>query len=776
MDRIIVCIARDHDWRVTLLAALICMVGIGVSTHVMERVRPRDPAGSRRAVAMATIVGALSIWSTHFVAMQGFVAGVPVRYDLMLTLASLIVALAMIGLTIASTQLGKGRAWRVMAAVIAVTGVGSMHYLGMAAIQGPAQISWDPALVAASLVAAMIVGGTTSFFYRRGGPANLLMTTIGLSMTVLVLHFLGMAAMTVVPDPTVLHDDGLSPAAMRVLVGVVLLLVCGVGGALAAMIYTRRSSDLRRIREAVDAMPDGLGFYDSKDRLVLWNARYAELNPELQPHLVVGLAFRDALRIGIDQGRYDEALGREDEWLTERIQARSQLSSNIEQQVGGGRWLRVQDRRTSEGGTVVVCNDITDLKRDAEALAEAKDAAEAANVAKSQFLANMSHEIRTPLNGVIGLSQALAKTELTADQREMLDLMQASGRTLQTLLSDILDLARVESGKLELTEDAFELAVVVREAAQLYAENARQKRLDFHVDIDLEDGVWVMGDAVRVKQVLTNLISNAVKFTSQGFVGLVVQQGQDRDGRPVLRFTVEDSGIGFDAATRERLFTRFEQADGGITRKFGGSGLGLSICRQLADMMGGDLDCESEPGSGAAFILTLPLKPCAAPKTQEPADTAAQHADGARAVRVLVADDHPTNRRVIELILAQTSAKIVMAENGAEALEAFRADVFDLVLMDMQMPVMDGLTATQEIRLHEAAMGLARTPIVMLTANAMPEHVAAGRAAGADHHPGQALQCGRTAQPGGRAGRSRQGSSAGGLGAPFTVAPTVRCV
>lgn len=734
MDRIIVCIARDHDWRVTLLAALICMVGIGVSTHVMERVRPRDPAGSRRAVAMATIVGALSIWSTHFVAMQGFVAGVPVRYDLMLTLASLIVALAMIGLTIASTQLGKGRAWRVMAAVIAVTGVGSMHYLGMAAIQGPAQISWDPALVAASLVAAMIVGGTTSFFYRRGGPANLLMTTIGLSMTVLVLHFLGMAAMTVVPDPTVLHDDGLSPAAMRVLVGVVLLLVCGVGGALAAMIYTRRSSDLRRIREAVDAMPDGLGFYDSKDRLVLWNARYAELNPELQPHLVVGLAFRDALRIGIDQGRYDEALGREDEWLTERIQARRQLSSNIEQQVGGGRWLRVQDRRTSEGGTVVVCNDITDLKRDAEALAEAKDAAEAANVAKSQFLANMSHEIRTPLNGVIGLSQALAKTELTADQREMLDLMQASGRTLQTLLSDILDLARVESGKLELTEDAFELAVVVREAAQLYAENARQKRLDFHVDIDLEDGVWVMGDAVRVKQVLTNLISNAVKFTSQGFVGLVVQQGQDRDGRPVLRFTVEDSGIGFDAATRERLFTRFEQADGGITRKFGGSGLGLSICRQLADMMGGDLDCESEPGSGAAFILTLPLKPCAAPKTQEPADRAAQHADGARAVRVLVADDHPTNRRVIELILAQTPAKIVMAENGAEALEAFRADVFDLVLMDMQMPVMDGLTATQEIRLHEAAMGMARTPIVMLTANAMPEHVAAGRAAGADHH------------------------------------------
>ncbi|MCK6104530.1 response regulator [Brevundimonas sp. EYE_349] len=725
---------RDHDWRVTLLAALICLIGMGVSTRFMERVRRCDPAGRRRAVAMATVVGAMSIWATHFVAMQGFVAGVPVRYDLGLTLASLVVALGMIGLTIGSIQFGKGRAWRVLAAVIAVAGVGAMHYLGMAAIKGPARISWDPSLVAASLGGAMIVGGATAFFYKRGGLLNLLMTTVGLSMTVIVLHFVGMAAISLVPDLTVLDTQGLSPGAIRVLVAVVLSLICGVAGVLAVMAYVARSTELRRIREAVDAMPDGLGFYDAKDRLVLWNARYAELNPELQPHLTVGMTFREILQIGIEQGRYDEALGREDDWLNERMGALRQLSASIEQQVGGGRWLRVQDRRTSEGGMVIVCNDITDLKRDAQALAEARDAAEAANVAKSQFLANMSHEIRTPLNGVLGLSQALARTELTPEQREMLDLMQASGKTLQTLLSDILDLARVESGKLELTEDAFELAVVVREAAQLYVENARQKRLDFHVDIDLEDGVWVMGDAVRVKQVLTNLISNAVKFTSQGFVGLVVHQGEDRDGRPVLRFTVEDSGIGFDAATRDRLFTRFEQADGGITRKFGGSGLGLSICRQLADMMGGDLDCESEPGSGAAFILTLPLKPCVAPTPSEPADTATQHADGARTVNVLVADDHPTNRRVIELILAQTAAKIVMAENGAEALEAFRADVFDLVLMDMQMPVMDGLTATQEIRLHEAAMGMARTPIVMLTANAMPEHVAAGRAAGADHH------------------------------------------
>lgn len=734
MDRIIHCIAHDHDWRITVFAALICMAGLGVSTHVMQKMGRRDPDRRRRAVLLAVMIGALSIWATHFVAMQGFVAGVPVRYNPFLTVASLGIALAMIGLTIGSTLMGKGRMWRVLAAVIAVAGVGAMHYLGMAAIKAPAHISWDPGLVALSIIAALAIGGATAFFYRRGGLLRLLATTTGLSATVIVLHFIGMAAITVTPDPTVAADQGLSTEAMRLLLAAILLMICTAAAVLGMMAYISRATALRRIREAVDAMPDGLGFYDSKDRLVLWNARYAEVNPELEPHLVVGLTFREALRIGIDEGRYQEAAGREEEWLNERMQARRQLSSNSEQQVAGGRWLRIQDRRTSEGGTVTVCNDITDLKRDAEALSEARDAAEAANVAKSQFLANMSHEIRTPLNGVIGLSQALAKTDLTAEQREMLDLMQASGKTLQTLLSDILDLARVESGKLELTEDAFELATVVREAAQLYAENAREKHLDFHVDIDLEDDVWILGDAVRLKQVLTNLISNAVKFTSEGFVGLIVQRGADRQGSPVLRFTVEDSGIGFDAATRARLFSRFEQADGGITRKFGGSGLGLSICRQLAEMMGGDLGCESEPGGGAAFILTLPLRQTQAPSRKESAPAQPAVVEQARTIRVLVADDHPTNRRVIELILAQTPTQIVIAENGAQALESFRGDTFDLVLMDMQMPVMDGLTATQEIRLHEATMGLDRTPIVMLTANAMPEHVAAGRAAGADHH------------------------------------------
>jgi CheY-like chemotaxis protein len=201
----------------------------------------------------------------------------------------------------------------------------------------------------------------------------------------------------------------------------------------------------------------------------------------------------------------------------------------------------------------------------------------------------------------------------------------------------------------------------------------------------------------------------------------------------VLRFTVEDTGVGFDAAAKSRLFTRFEQADGTITRRFGGTGLGLAICRQLADMLGGSLDCESEPGGGSAFILTLPMVPAEAPVAQ----AVAVHAPaepGARRTRVLIADDHPTNRKVVELILAAAPVDLIAVEDGAEALAAVREQTFDLILMDMQMPVMDGLTAVREVRLHEAATGAKRTPIVMLTANALPDHIAAGQAAGADRH------------------------------------------
>src|SRR5690606_25783818 len=216
-------------------------------------------------------------------------------------------------------------------------------------------------------------------------------------------------------------------------------------------------------------------FYDAQDRLVIWNARYSDINPETRPLLRPGRPFREILLAGIEAGHYSEALGREDERLAERMASRQLPSCTLEQQTTDDRWLRVQDRRTADGGVVTVINEITDLKRDARELKKARDAAEAANLAKSEFLANMSHEIRTPLNGVIGVAQVLARTELDDRQREMVELVRSSGITLQQLLSDILDLARVESGRMELRNEPFDLAQAVREAGQLYAAAAADK-------------------------------------------------------------------------------------------------------------------------------------------------------------------------------------------------------------------------------------------------------------------------------------------------------------
>jgi signal transduction histidine kinase/CheY-like chemotaxis protein len=403
-------------------------------------------------------------------------------------------------------------------------------------------------------------------------------------------------------------------------------------------------------------------------------------------------------------------------------------------------WVEsVADLILNEAGELVrlVCatRDIDAEKKAEEELVAARDAACAANQAKSEFLANMSHEIRTPLNGVMGVAGALARTELSADQHEMVALIETSGRTLETLLSDILDLARIEAGKMELKPEPFDLAGSVNACAALFDAAAQAKGLDLEVAIAPEALGAYVGDAARLRQVLANLLGNAVKFTTVGKVTLAVGARRGETSSELV-FEVRDTGIGFDAETKARLFSRFEQADGSITRRFGGSGLGLSISRSLAEAMGGRLEADAAPDEGAVFTFTVEL-----PRGEgaldlwdpafEPAEPAADPLAG---LRVLLAEDHPTNRRVVELILGAAGVDLTCVENGVEAVDAFRRGVFDLVLMDMQMPLLDGLGAIAEIRKLEAATGAARTPIHVLTANAMPEHVSASLAAGADGH------------------------------------------
>jgi CheY-like chemotaxis protein len=381
-----------------------------------------------------------------------------------------------------------------------------------------------------------------------------------------------------------------------------------------------------------------------------------------------------------------------------------------------------------------IAEDITELRQSAEALKRAAAEAAAANRAKSEFLANMSHEIRTPLNGVMGVAGALARTRLSGAQAEMVSLIETSAKTLETLLSDILDLARIEAGKMELRSEPFDLATSVSACGALFDAAAQAKGLDLEVAIAPDALGAYVGDAARLRQILSNLLGNAVKFTQEGSVRLGVSARRGETSSE-LRFEVRDTGIGFDAETKARLFSRFEQADGSITRRFGGSGLGLSICRSLAEAMGGRLEAEAAPGEGAVFILTLEL-----PRGEGALDLWGEAAppepapDPLAGMRVLLAEDHPTNRRVVELILGAAGVDLTCVENGVEAVAAFRSRDFDLILMDMQMPLLDGLAAVEEIRRLERASGARPTPIHMLTANAMPEHVNASLAAGADGH------------------------------------------
>lgn len=485
------------------------------------------------------------------------------------------------------------------------------------------------------------------------------------------------------------------------------------------------SETQRRLIDAIENIPSGFLYYGSDGRIALINTRAAEYWPGLEHLLKPGTHFSELVEAARPYIRFDRPVDVDFDHYSESEWSKSETTYDL--QLHDGRWLRIAHRRTSNGGIVRTQTDISEQKAAERAIIAAKEQAERMAQEKADFLANMSHEIRTPLNGVLGLSRLLQQTGLDQEQQSYVAKILNSGEILLRVINDILDLSKLESGAVELKFADFNVGETVATTVSLFTESAADKGIALGYSVAPDVPAVVCGDATRLQQVLVNLIGNAIKFTDEGHVHVSVSHRQLSDADHALEFEVVDTGIGLDNTDADRLFERFTQADGSTTRRFGGTGLGLAICKQLTEAMGGTIGVESVPGQGSQFRFSILCTP-GLDRTSTPQQGGAEKTRWGRPLSLLVAEDNQTNQLYIQKLLENAGYDVVVVSTGKEAVARVRQSEFDAVLMDVQMPEMDGPMATAEIRALNGTA--AAVPILALTANALDssrqDYLAAG--------------------------------------------------
>jgi signal transduction histidine kinase/FixJ family two-component response regulator len=470
------------------------------------------------------------------------------------------------------------------------------------------------------------------------------------------------------------------------------------------------------IAEAVHTLKEGFAIFDERQNLLFAN----DISQKDFANFYIDLAetgsYVDAVHSSVCNAlpNVDPAKTREiAQGLADRLLSGQVMDLTTDR----GTIVKTSYHRMSAGRICAVSTDITSLRQREQELEDARLRAEAANTAKSAFLANISHEIRTPLNGILGMAQVLATKRLPTDCKEQVDAILDSGKQLVAILNDVLDLSKIEAGKLEISAVDNDLGQVLRGLHKLWLAHAEEKGIKLKLSIDIDTPSMASFDPVRVRQCVANLISNAIKFTDSGTIGISASADTLEDGWAIT-IAVTDSGIGMNEETIATLFKPFTQADASTTRRFGGTGLGLSITRKLARMMGGDIAVESTPGKGSTFAFTFKA---GTPQQAESGVTAVEASQSSlvsgEGLSVLIVDDHPMNRKVAKLFLDTHGFQLDEAENGMQALQKLAVKAFDLVLLDIHMPVLDGPETLKRIR--ESGESWRSIPVIALTADAM---------------------------------------------------------
>jgi PAS domain S-box-containing protein len=515
-------------------------------------------------------------------------------------------------------------------------------------------------------------------------------------------------------------------------------------------IEDRLASTVALLTTQQDVSPDGILATDSNFDVLSWNRNFAEMW-RLDDELLESGSSQAVLEHMRGELAEPDQFSEQIEELEDKLDGRTFQEFRMKD----GRVIEevsapMPDRDGKSAGRVWYYRDVTRRKRSEEALHEAKEAAEAANHAKSSFLATMSHEIRTPMNGVVGMLELLSLTDLDADQRTSLRVIHESTKSLQRLIDDILDLSKIEADKLDIDPEPASIEQVMADVDALFSGAAISRGIDFSCSVDSGIPPAVMIDSLRLKQILNNLISNALKFTPEGKIRVRAEREQGTDDDDWIRFSVSDTGIGIAAEYQEKLFQPFTQADQSITRHFGGTGLGLTICKRLAGLMGGSIEMNSTPGQGTTMTVTLPLELARTDELPEHSGVEGGvlktiEADQRRSAPtvdqaeqegtlVLVVDDHPTNRLVVVRQLNALGYAAETAEDGVQALELWKTGRFGLLLLDVNMPRMDGFEVTKNIRELEAEDDRKPTPVIAWTANALRGDAEACFLAGMDDY------------------------------------------